>query len=84
MLKCKYGVSLEAYDAMLKSQDGSCAICGGQNQMDKPLAVDHCHKTGKVRGLLCYQCNVGIGNLRDDPNILRLAIRYIESYTVAS
>ncbi len=80
-LKCKYGISLEIYYAMLKSQNGGCAICGKENAHGKPLAVDHNHKTGSVRGLLCFSCNVSIGHFGDDVNILRLAIRYLESFS---
>ncbi len=78
LLKCKYGITLEIYEAMLKSQNGGCAICGKTD--GKRLHVDHDHATGKVRGLLCFKCNVSIGHFGDDIAVLRLAIRYLESF----
>lgn len=74
-LKQYYGLSLEAFDAMVKGQKGKCAICWQKPK--KGLVVDHCHKTGIVRGLLCGNCNVGIGNLRDDPEIVASALAYL-------
>jgi hypothetical protein len=63
---------------MLKDQGGCCAICGTDTPGTSGIfAVDHDHKTGKVRGLLCRSCNVGIGNLGDDPKRLKEAIRYL-------
>lgn len=59
-LKRKFGISLEEYDEMLKSQFGSCAIC--DKICEKSLAVDHDHKTGKNRGLLCFTCNSTLGH----------------------
>jgi hypothetical protein len=82
-LRKSYGLPLEVYDEMLKAQNGVCVICRGpgtlQNGKRASLVVDHCHKTGKVRGLLCHNCNVGIGNLRDDPELLRTALAYLEA-----
>lgn len=68
-----YGISSDEYDALNSS--GSCHICGGY--LKKPY-VDHCHETGKVRGILCQVCNSGIGMFRDSPEILRAAIDYLE------
>lgn len=77
-LKYTYGISLEIYKELLESQNGKCAICG-TNSTGKRFAfhVDHDHKTGKVRGLLCSNCNSGIGNLRDDISLLEKAIEYL-------
>lgn len=72
-----YGMSIEAYDAMLDSQGGVCACCGGANKDGKRLAVDHCHNFGHIRGLLCASCNAGIGMFRDDPSVLAKAIEYL-------
>lgn len=75
----KYGVTWMAYMQMLTVQASGCAICGG-----KPdgrwgvLHVDHCHDTGKVRGLLCNRCNMGIGYFRDQPDLLHSAACYLE------
>jgi len=64
---------------MLAQQDGKCAICGTKSTgKRKSFHVDHCHKTGVVRGLLCGNCNSGIGNLRDDVELLKKSIQYLE------
>lgn len=74
-----YGVPLEVYRAKLAAQSGLCAICGGPPGK-RSLNVDHDHVTGRVRDLLCARCNVGIGGLQDDPDLLRKAIAYIERH----
>lgn len=85
-LEMKYGITSEEYDKMLEAQGGCCAVCGtdkptGEGSFQrhlKNMAVDHCHETGRVRGLLCNKCNRGIGLLRDDPELLRKAADYLE------
>ena len=72
----KYGLSLEDYDILLKEQNYTCVICNCKNKKDK-LSVDHCHRTNKVRGLLCNRCNWAIGKLNDDPELLRKAADYL-------
>lgn len=62
---------------MLDAQGGGCAICGEGPGDRFHLVVDHDHQTSEVRGLLCTACNVGIGNLRDDPDLLRRALAYL-------
>ena len=76
----KYGISLEDYNMFLEKQGGKCAICGTEigDSNGNRLYVDHNHKTGKVRGLLCANCNFGIGSLKDDVEILKKAILYLE------
>ena len=79
-LKKNYGLSIEQYDRMLEDQKGKCAICAAKRPPDAPLSffhVDHDHQTGVVRGLLCGPCNTGIGMLKDDPKVLRKAIKYL-------
>lgn len=76
-LRRKYGISPEHYDKLLKSQGGRCAICVSLPKRRK-LDVDHCHKTGVVRGLLCWRCNTAIGKFQDDPNILEQAASYLK------
>lgn len=76
-LWAKYRVTVGQYNAMLKKQEGVCAICLEECRDRKVLCVDHDHKTGKVRGLLCNSCNRGIGLLKDDPDILRNAAWYL-------
>jgi len=75
----KYGVSLTDYDRMLAGQDGKCAICGRteDTQHNGVFHVDHCHKTGAVRGLLCRGCNHVLGHVGDDPEVLKRAIEYL-------
>ena len=79
-LKANYGISLDEYSQMLEAQDNQCAICGTLYSVNtKTFHVDHCHKTRKVRGLLCSKCNRGIGLLQDDPTILSKAIDYLRA-----
>lgn len=78
-------MTLADYDAMLLSQDGKCAICGTETSAGKGrFSVDHDHGTGKIRGLLCNNCNAGIGLLKDDPRVLRYAANYLESHGAVS
>jgi hypothetical protein len=72
-----YRISLEDYDVMLAQQNGACAICGRTPK--ERLAVDHCHATGNVRGLLCAKCNSGLAFYQDNPDRLLAAIAYLES-----
>jgi hypothetical protein len=74
----KYGMTRAEWKALVSEQDGCCAICGLRAEYVPSLAVDHCHKTGKVRGLLCRKCNTALGQLGDDPDRLRKAIEYLE------
>lgn len=84
--KQRFGIGLDLYDQMYARCGGLCAICGNpetamdsRRQRVKRLAVDHCHSTGKIRGLLCQRCNQAIGLLRDDCQLLRSAITYLTS-----
>jgi len=92
-LKSRYGITPEQFDSMFAAQSGKCAICRRKagvkssgsdrhkaNEWMKGLVVDHCHVTGEVRGLLCQFCNVALGNLQDDPEIVRAAARYLETH----
>ena len=72
----KFGIGLHQYETILKEQNGVCYLCGEQEFRN--LAVDHCHKTGKVRRLLCSECNMGLGKFKDNPNLLRKAAEYVE------
>ena len=72
-----YGITLEKYDSMLADQDGCCAICKTETSKGR-FAIDHCHTTGEVRGLLCFDCNTGIGKLQDDPSLLLAAYNYLK------
>ena len=76
----KYGITLEEYERILQEQKCKCAICGTirPGAIIKRFHIDHCHKSNKVRGLLCENCNRAIGQLQDDPTILRKAAEYLE------
>lgn len=83
-LKKSYQMTLDEYDYLLEKQNHVCAICKrperrkeARTDVLRRLAVDHCHKTNKVRGLLCSDCNTAIGLLQDDVNILQEAIIYL-------
>lgn len=81
-LKIKYGITLDQYNVMLEQQKYSCAICKEKDNGDKRyrnLFLDHCHSTGKVRGLLCKNCNYGLGNFKDNLILFEQAINYLRS-----
>lgn len=73
----KYGLSMDDYNLIHEQQKGKCYICQGDSKR-KHLSVDHCHKTNKVRGLLCESCNVGLGMFNDNVAFLKNAIEYLE------
>jgi len=75
--KVKYGITAEQFKLLANKQDGLCAICKKQEKLGTALSVDHCHESGRIRGLLCRQCNVGIGNLGHDIELLEKAIKYL-------
>lgn len=88
-LKRHYGLTAKEYEALLESHGGKCAICGeAESQVIRGktlrLAVDHCHAKGHVRGLLCANCNSGLGRFKDDPAALRRAAAYLEGETILS
>ena len=76
-LERNYGISKAEYIRMLLDQEGVCAICK-QPPTKKELAVDHDHKTNKVRGLLCIPCNLGLGYFKDNPELVRTAANYLD------
>jgi hypothetical protein len=77
-LKSKYKISFEEFLLLGQNFDWSCAICRiSLEDSKKSLAIDHCHASGKVRGLLCQSCNHGLGNFKDDPNLLVRAAEYL-------
>lgn len=79
-LRTAYGITLAEYNHILASQGGGCAICGTKPKRYRRLDVDHDHETGAVRGILCSECNRGIGFLRDSPANLRAAADYLEKH----
>lgn len=82
-LKRTYGISYEEYLQMLEEQGHVCAICGEEGFVMKSthklkLVVDHCHTTGRVRGLLCHNCNRALGLFKDSPGRLLRAVEYLK------
>lgn len=73
----KYGLEPGEYDRILERQGGGCAICKQPCARERRLSVDHCHSTGRVRGLLCQNCNAAIGMFKDDTALLFRAIDYL-------
>jgi hypothetical protein len=78
-LKRRYGISAIEADLMLESQEGLCAIC----RAAPAVHVDHDHATGKVRALLCFNCNGGLGQFKDDPAVLRAAAEYVRFHALS-
>ncbi len=76
-LRKEYGISLEKYSEIALRQNNVCAICKEPEVRKRRLSVDHCHKTGKVRGLLCDRCNNGIARFDDNVEVLKRAIKYL-------
>ena len=79
-LKVRYGITKDDYNKILHSQNGKCAICentkSGHRNTDE-MVVDHCHKTNKVRGLLCNRCNTLLGLIEDNPNFINNVSNYL-------
>jgi hypothetical protein len=85
-LKRRYNITPQEYETKLANQDYKCAICGKDasdnirgNKLD-PLHIDHCHTSGKLRDLLCYQCNTGLGSFKDNTEFLLKAIDYLRKH----
>lgn len=74
-----FGITEAEYDQMFKSQDGRCAICRTDTPSAKGWCIDHCHSTGVVRGILCSNCNTGLGHFRDSEPIMLAAIEYLNT-----
>jgi hypothetical protein len=79
-LKKCFGITLCDYNQMLESQNGVCKICKQKCSSGKNLAVDHCHKTGIVRGLLCGNCNKALGLFQESSEIVKMASEYIKQF----
>lgn len=80
--KSKYGVTQAQYDEMLTAQEGRCIIC--RDYKGDELRVDYDHSTGEIRGLLCSNCNSGLGLFKEDPNRLFAAIDYVKQHSTGS
>lgn len=81
----KYGITPDDFDELMIIQSGACAACGGsQTYVAVHLDVDHCHVTGRVRGLLCRRCNTAIGLAKESPTLLRELAAYLRDRSAAS
>lgn len=78
----QYGITLSEYNNILVKQNGVCAICKNHELAGRRLAVDHDHRTGKVRSLLCTKCNTALGAVNDNPELLYLMIEYLANHNV--
>lgn len=77
-LKLRFGINFDQFEFMLQEQNFVCAICGKEDRQGRELAVDHCHASEKVRGLLCSDCNMGLGQFKDSVDLLMKAKDYLE------
>jgi adenine-specific DNA methylase len=75
-----YGLTKETYQQLFLNQNNCCAICKNTFESTKNTHIDHCHKTKKVRALLCHGCNTAIGLLKESPEILKSALNYLKKY----
>lgn len=87
-LKRRYKMTIEDYEEMFEKQGGTCAICksadsGGKHDSET-FMIDHCHKSEKVRGLLCNRCNLAIGVLKDDVWLIERILEYIKIHTTTA
>ena len=93
-LKRMYGIDIDEFRKMLTAQGGKCAICGIAHDEDgtgqlvknghKHFSIDHDHKSGEIRGILCAKCNRGVGHFKDDPALFQSAITYLKSFNKVS
>ncbi len=74
--KLRYGVEQREVDVLMQAQGGRCPLC----LRPQPKHIDHCHSTGKVRGVLCFNCNGGLGRFEDDPDVMLRAIDYLHAH----
>lgn len=81
-LRNTYNMTTDKHDAILAAQNGLCAICGAAKSYR--LHIDHCHNSREIRGLLCINCNNGLGRFQDNPTILRAAATYLENFNAQS
>lgn len=78
----RYGINLIQYEEIFNNQNGKCLICNvHSSECKRPLVVDHCHETNKIRGLLCYTCNLSIGSFEDNIDFINAAIDYLKTPT---
>lgn len=80
--KRRYGITIDQYNQLLKKQNSVCAICKCNEPIKRKdgtcfLAIDHCHKTKQIRGLLCRKCNLGLGMFRENPDLISIVLKYL-------
>jgi hypothetical protein len=78
--KRRYGVTQDQFEKMLVNQNNMCKICGNEFKSTKDTHIDHCHDTNVVRGILCNNCNMALGQFNDNLDIMENAIKYLQSY----
>jgi Recombination endonuclease VII len=78
-LRTDFGMTTEDWDVLFESQGNGCAICGSKKpgRKDNHWCLDHNHENGKPRGILCHNCNMGIGNFKDNRGLIKEAIKYL-------
>ncbi len=80
-IKTKYGITVEEWKVLFDKQKGCCEICGThQSEITHTLHIDHCHRTGKVRSLLCRACNHAVGNVKENRDIALRLVKYIDDH----
>jgi len=79
-----YGLTLARYEEMLESQQFRCAICRRSTPTQKGWQIDHCHTSGVVRGILCSNCNMGLGQFKDDADTLVAAAEYVAGWELTT
>lgn len=82
VIKKKFGISQKEYNKLLKEQNNVCVLCGRSEELDRNFAIDHCHNSGKIRGLLCFKCNTGLGSFGDSIELLLKAVEYLKKHQV--
>ena len=80
-LKFTYGISLDQFNSLLTKQNNCCAICNRVSPTGYNWHVDHCHKTGRIRGILCSKCNQGLGMFEENIISIKKAIEYLDNFT---
>jgi len=85
IFKFRYGITTKEFEKMVKKQKNKCIICNEEPKKTKAfqtwnLHIDHCHKSKKIRGLLCHLCNRGLGLFKDDINLLKKAVKYLKKH----
>jgi len=81
-MMANYGITLTEYNQLLDNQKSLCYICGSPPSQNRRLHIDHCHNSGKIRSLLCGNCNTALGLLKEDSSRVKKMIQYIEEHKI--